>query len=66
MPGELERIMVWFRDYKLPDGKPANQFGFGDSPVGKVFAEAVISDTHMAYQQLRDGRRANISNLSLS
>ena len=21
-PGELEKIMVWFRDYKTPDGKP--------------------------------------------
>lgn len=65
MPGELEKILVWFRDYKIPDGKPANQFGFSDRPVDKVFAETVISDTHMAYQQLKDGRRPNISDLSL-
>ena len=27
-PGELERIMVWFRDYKIPDNKPPNAYGY--------------------------------------
>lgn len=27
-PGELDRIRIWFRDYKKPDGKPENAFGF--------------------------------------
>ena len=29
-PGELEKIRVWFRDYKTPDGKPQNAFGYND------------------------------------
>lgn len=37
LPGELERIRVWFRDYKIPSGKPANQFAFNDQPQNKDF-----------------------------
>ena len=29
-PGEVEKIRVWFRDYKTPDGKPQNKFGYND------------------------------------
>ena len=29
-PGVLEKIRVWFRDYKTPDGKPQNAFGYND------------------------------------
>ena len=36
-PGELERIRVWFQDYKIPDGKPANRFGFDNQPQNKEF-----------------------------
>jgi hypothetical protein len=35
-PGELEKIRVWFRDYKMPDGKPANAFGLNDVCMDKV------------------------------
>ena len=65
MPGELEAIMVWFRDYKIPDGKPPNAFGFADKPVGQPMAGAIIQDTHNAYTQLKEGLRVNVSNLSL-
>ena len=27
-PGEIEKIRTWFQDYKIPDGKPANVFGY--------------------------------------
>ncbi|MEQ2177147.1 hypothetical protein GOODEAATRI_000830 [Goodea atripinnis] len=27
-PGHLEATVEWFRKYKVPDGKPENQFGF--------------------------------------
>jgi hypothetical protein len=42
--------MVWFRDYKLPDGKPASAFGYGGAPLGAAMASRVISDTHALYQ----------------
>lgn len=46
LPGELERIMVWFRDYKIPDGKPPNAFGYDSKPMNSEFAEMVIAGTH--------------------
>ena len=35
MEGVLEKVMVWFRDYKMPDGKPANKFGYDSKPQNK-------------------------------
>ena len=49
LPGELERVMLWFRDYKIPDGKAPNAFGYGGAPVGASMAGRVISDTHALY-----------------
>ena len=28
---------MWFQDYKIPDGKPANKFGFDNQPQNKEF-----------------------------
>jgi len=38
MPGELQKVLEWFRDYKIPDGKPANKFGFDNKCMNKAFA----------------------------
>ena len=65
LPGELERIMVWFRDYKKPDGKPENAFGFDSTPIDKEMARLVINETHDAYKALKDGQRVNDMDLSL-
>jgi hypothetical protein len=43
MPGELEKVLVWFRDYKKPDGKPENKFGYDNKCMNKAFAEEVRS-----------------------
>jgi hypothetical protein len=36
-PGQLQKILEWFRDYKIPDGKPANAFGYDNKCMGKDF-----------------------------
>ncbi len=36
----LAQVRVWFRDYKIPDGKPANEFAFNDQYQSKVRAWA--------------------------
>lgn len=41
MPGLIERIRVWFRDYKTPDGKPQNCFAFDNKPLNKEFTMQV-------------------------
>lgn len=34
-PGQLQKILEWFRDYKIPDGKPANAFGYDNKCMDK-------------------------------
>lgn len=64
-PGELEKIMVWFRDYKMPDGKPANSYGFDNKCMNKEFTMQVVNETHEFYNALKKGARENTEELSL-
>jgi inorganic pyrophosphatase len=64
-PGELNRIMEWFRDYKIPDGKPANAFGYESKALDKAFAMTVIKETNGFYNKLKSGARENSWGLSL-
>jgi hypothetical protein len=36
LPGLLYSVYVFFRDYKIPDGKPANKFAFEGKNQNKV------------------------------
>ena len=58
-PGELERIRVWFRDYKIPDGKPENKFGYNNKVQPKAFALEVIEETNGFWRDLTSGKREN-------
>lgn len=51
-PGHLEATVDWFRKYKLPDGKPENQFGFNGEFQDKDFAAEVIRSTHDHWKAL--------------
>jgi len=64
-PGELEKIRVWFRDYKMPDGKPANAFGLNDECMNKAYTMKVIDETEGFYTALMSGKRENTEELSL-
>ena len=44
---------MWFQDYKIPDGKPANKFGFDNQPQNKEFTLNVRPSStllHMRFQ----------------
>jgi len=41
-PGLLKTTFEFLRDYKIPDGKPANKFAFDDQPKDKELALSVI------------------------
>lgn len=43
-PGHLEATVEWFRKYKVPDGKPENQFGFNEEFKDKV---AILTQQHL-------------------
>lgn len=64
-PGELERVLHWFRDYKKPDGKPENKFGYDSRCLNRAFALAVVEETHGFYNALRSGRRENTEGMAL-
>ncbi|XP_073000053.1 soluble inorganic pyrophosphatase 6, chloroplastic [Typha latifolia] len=51
-PSTLTAIRDWFRDYKIPDGKPANKFGLGNKAVDKDYALKVIMETNKSWAEL--------------
>lgn len=51
-PGTLTAIRDWFRDYKIPDGKPANKFGLGNKAASKDYALKVITETNESWAKL--------------
>ncbi|XP_041640484.1 inorganic pyrophosphatase 2, mitochondrial isoform X2 [Cheilinus undulatus] len=51
-PGHLEATVDWFRKYKVPDGKPENQFGFNGQFKDKDFAVKIIKSTHEHWRAL--------------
>jgi len=55
MPGFLKATVEWFKIYKMPDGKPANEFAFNGEPKNKEFAEKVISGTHESWKKMMSG-----------
>jgi inorganic pyrophosphatase len=54
-PGLIEATRDWFRNYKIPDGKPANEFAFGGEVKDRAFALQVIQATHQSWRQLVSG-----------
>ena len=46
MPGKVDSIVSWFKTYKMPDGKPMNEFAFDDQAKDADFAHDVVKLTH--------------------
>ncbi|KAE8125936.1 hypothetical protein FH972_020697 [Carpinus fangiana] len=63
-PGTLTAIRDWFRDYKIPDGKPASRFGLGNKAANKDYALKVINETNESWAKLIN-RSTPADNLSL-
>lgn len=56
MPGLLHATNEWFRIYKIPDGKPENQFAFGGEAKNKAYALEVVKETVDAWNDLTGGK----------
>ncbi|KAJ2162739.1 Inorganic pyrophosphatase [Coemansia sp. RSA 552] len=56
MPGLLHATNEWFRIYKIPDGKPENQFAFGGEAKKKAYALDVVKETAEAWNDLVNGK----------
>ncbi|XP_054582836.1 inorganic pyrophosphatase 2, mitochondrial isoform X4 [Eptesicus fuscus] len=68
-PGYLEATINWFRFYKVPEGKPENQFAFNGEFKNKAFALEVIKSTHECWKALLmkkcDGGSINCTNVKI-
>jgi nucleosome-remodeling factor subunit len=65
MPGYLRATVEWFRIYKIPDGKPENQFAFNGEPKNAAFALNIIEETHKFWQELSQKQINNDGGISL-
>ncbi|KAJ2890899.1 Inorganic pyrophosphatase, partial [Coemansia aciculifera] len=59
MPGLIHATNEWFRIYKIPDGKPENQFAFGGEAKNRAYATDVIKETGDAWAGLISGKSGN-------
>ncbi|KAI9319863.1 inorganic pyrophosphatase [Dichotomocladium elegans] len=55
-PGLIDATRQWFKIYKIPDGKPANQFAFDGECKDKAYAAHIIEETHQAWKDLIQGK----------
>ncbi|KAK2734006.1 Inorganic pyrophosphatase [Onygenales sp. PD_40] len=58
LPGLLRATNEWFRIYKIPDGKPENQFAFSGECKNKKYAMEVIHECADAWEKLVTGKSA--------
>lgn len=56
LPGLLRATNEWFRVYKIPDGKPENQFAFSGEAKNKKYADEVIRECSEAWERLIKGQ----------
>jgi nucleosome-remodeling factor subunit len=68
MPGFLMATNEWFRIYKIPTGKPENQFAFNGEAKNKAFANAIIEQAHGQWRNLiaRDGKSPSRVNTTVT
>lgn len=68
-PGYLADTRKWFRTYKIPDGKPENNFAFDGEYKDKTFADQTIAETYVQWQALIRGEAKSslaIENVSVA
>jgi len=56
LPGKLKEAFEFLRDYKIPDGKPANTFAFDGALKNRAFALNIIDETHHEWSNLVHGK----------
>jgi inorganic pyrophosphatase len=52
LPGTLKTTFEFLRDYKIPDGKPANTFAYNNEAKDRAFALQVAEETHQEWVSL--------------
>jgi inorganic pyrophosphatase len=69
LPGLLRATNEWFRIYKIPDGKPENQFAFSGECKNRKYALEVIRECSDAWERLIAGKTqrgdVNLANVTV-
>jgi len=68
LPGKAEEAFTFLRDYKIPDGKPPNEFAYGGELKNKEFALHIIEETNQQWVNLQAGKsqgKVELANVSL-
>ena len=52
LPGLIRATNEWFRIYKIPDGKPENNFAVSGEAKNKKYATEIIHECHEAWRRL--------------
>jgi len=52
LPGTVSAVREWFRTYKIPDGKPPNEFGLDEKCMHRSYAMQIVGETHHAWRRL--------------
>lgn len=65
LPGLLRATNEWFRIYKIPDGKPENQFAFTGECKNKKYATDIVHECAEAWERLITGK-VSPGNISLT
>jgi inorganic pyrophosphatase len=56
MPGFIFSTYEWFRTYKMPAGKPANEFAFNGEAKNREFTHQVIEENYNFWRNLITGK----------
>lgn len=54
MPGLLAATVEWFKIYKIPDGKPENQFAFDGKAKDAAFALNIVQSLHGQWKTMME------------
>ncbi|KAI8647025.1 putative inorganic pyrophosphatase [Parasitella parasitica] len=55
-PGLIDATRTFFRVYKVPAGKPENNFAFNGDCRDKAYAYSIVEETHEAWKRLIQGK----------
>jgi len=53
---KLDKVFTFLRDYKIPDGNPANKFAFNNECQTKEFALSTIAEAHGEWLKIISGK----------
>lgn len=56
LPGLVRATNEWFRIYKIPDGKPENQFAFSGEAKNRKYATEIVHECNEAWKRLVSGQ----------